>query len=237
MGNNSLYDTLGVPPTAAQEEIKKAYRKLAKEHHPDTNGSTPEAEERFKLITQAYTILKDKGLRAEYDLTGKIPNIKEEPSEEDMVVINATIFFDKVFDHVVQKLLPNELLFRVRLFKVMRREIGKEIKTLRTTLKGLNKALSIIEQMPSCVKKKKGMEETNFVENVIQKRIDMLTRERKEYVSRMDAAKHCLQALNPYKWKRKYDGDPARLEKRVFRNLDGGGGDMTDMFRMIKGRM
>lgn len=66
---NSLYETLGVAKTASSDEIKKAYRKLAKEYHPDINKS-PEAEEKFKEINAAYEILSDEKKREQYDTYG-----------------------------------------------------------------------------------------------------------------------------------------------------------------------
>jgi len=65
------YDVLGVPKDADAEQIKKAYRKLAMEVHPDRNGGTPEAEERFKELSEAYETLKDPQRRAAYDRFGK----------------------------------------------------------------------------------------------------------------------------------------------------------------------
>ena len=66
------YKTLGVDRKASQEEIKKAYRKLAREYHPDTNPNNPSAEERFKEIQEAYGILSDPKKRREYDSGGGI---------------------------------------------------------------------------------------------------------------------------------------------------------------------
>src|SRR5919108_1188400 len=66
-----LYEKLGVPRTASDEEIKKAYRKLAMTYHPDRNGGSKEAEERFKQITEAYDILRDPQKRAMYDRYGE----------------------------------------------------------------------------------------------------------------------------------------------------------------------
>lgn len=65
-----LYDILGVPRDATTEEIKKAYRRLAREHHPDVN-SDPGAEERFKEVAAAYEILSDPEKRQRYDLYGQ----------------------------------------------------------------------------------------------------------------------------------------------------------------------
>lgn len=62
-----LYSQLGVKRDAGEAEIKKAYRKLAKELHPDKNKSNPDASERFSKVTRAYDILTDKDKRARYD--------------------------------------------------------------------------------------------------------------------------------------------------------------------------
>ncbi len=64
------YDILGVPRTASQEEIKKAYRKLARTHHPDRNPDDSRAEERFKEISAAYDVLGDAQKREQYDRLG-----------------------------------------------------------------------------------------------------------------------------------------------------------------------
>ena len=61
------YATLGVPRTASEKEIKSAYRKLAKELHPDRNQDNPKAAERFSKVTQAYDLLSDAGKRAQFD--------------------------------------------------------------------------------------------------------------------------------------------------------------------------
>ncbi len=62
------YKILGVPEDAADAEIKKAYRKLALEYHPDHNRDDPKSEEKFKEISEAYGALIDPGKRREYDL-------------------------------------------------------------------------------------------------------------------------------------------------------------------------
>jgi molecular chaperone DnaJ len=66
-----FYAVLGVARTASDEEIKKAYRKLAMTYHPDRNGGSKEAEERFKQITEAYDVLRDPQKRAMYDRYGE----------------------------------------------------------------------------------------------------------------------------------------------------------------------
>ena len=67
MATQTPYEILGVKPTATADEIRKAYRKLAKQLHPDLNPGKPEAEARFKSVTAAYDLLSDAEKRARYD--------------------------------------------------------------------------------------------------------------------------------------------------------------------------
>jgi molecular chaperone DnaJ len=67
---DELYKTLGVAKKATDEEIKKAYRKLARQYHPDRNPDDPAAEEKFKEVSAAYDVLGDPAKRKEYDDAG-----------------------------------------------------------------------------------------------------------------------------------------------------------------------
>jgi molecular chaperone DnaJ len=64
------YEILGVPRTAGEEDLKKAFRNLAKKHHPDANPGNPGAEDKFKEINEAYDVLSDPKKRAAYDQFG-----------------------------------------------------------------------------------------------------------------------------------------------------------------------
>lgn len=65
------YKILGVSEQAEEEQIKQAYRRLAKKYHPDLNPNNPEAEEKFKNVVEAYETLGDADKRKEYDLKRK----------------------------------------------------------------------------------------------------------------------------------------------------------------------
>ena len=64
------YEVLGVDKSASEEEIKKAYRKLAKQYHPDLHPGDKEAEEKFKEANEAYEVLSDAEKKAKYDRFG-----------------------------------------------------------------------------------------------------------------------------------------------------------------------
>ena len=71
MAAKDFYQVLGVPDTASQDAIKKAYRRLAKQHHPDANPNNPQAAERFKEISEAHSVLSDPEKRKQYDTMRK----------------------------------------------------------------------------------------------------------------------------------------------------------------------
>ena len=66
MAKKDYYEVLGVDKSASADEIKKAYRKLAIQYHPDKNPGNKEAEEKFKAAAEAYSVLSDADKKARY---------------------------------------------------------------------------------------------------------------------------------------------------------------------------
>ncbi|MFB3887600.1 MAG: DnaJ C-terminal domain-containing protein [Thermodesulfobacteriota bacterium] len=83
MANRDYYHILGVSKNASDEEIKRAYRKLAMKYHPDRNPNRKEAEERFKEINEAYAVLSDKEKRKQYDMFGA-EGFRQRYTQEDI---------------------------------------------------------------------------------------------------------------------------------------------------------
>jgi curved DNA-binding protein len=80
MADRDFYEVLGVSRSASQDEIQRAYRKLARTYHPDVNKD-PQAEERFKDVSEAYDVLSDPDLRRRYDAFG--PDFRRVPDDVD----------------------------------------------------------------------------------------------------------------------------------------------------------
>lgn len=83
MAKKDYYEILGVQKTATEDDVKKAYRKLALKYHPDRNPGNKEAEEQFKGINEAYAVLSDKEKRKEYDTYG-MSGFQQRYSQEDI---------------------------------------------------------------------------------------------------------------------------------------------------------
>jgi DnaJ-class molecular chaperone len=107
MPSNDYYKVLGVSRSASAEEIKKAYRRLARKHHPDVNPNDKDAEEKFKAVSEAFEVLSDPKKREVYDRYGyysdQIPSGAGAGSVFDFSRFDATNFkdiFSEIFSSI-----------------------------------------------------------------------------------------------------------------------------------------
>ena len=119
--SENYYDVLGVNRGCDGDEIKRAYRKLALELHPDRNRGNKSAEDRFKKVVMAYEVLRDPGKRAEYDIGFNHTTGSFDPSSIDPRLLDPDEFigmFSKLFGDYLDVRIPGG--FRGRVEKAAR---------------------------------------------------------------------------------------------------------------------
>ena len=98
MSKRDYYETLGIDREASPEQVKKAYRKLAHQYHPDKNSGNKEAEERFKEVSEAYEVLRDPEKRAAYDRFGHAGVGRSAEGFADFADVGFGGLFDDLFE-------------------------------------------------------------------------------------------------------------------------------------------
>lgn len=126
------YEVLGVSRTASEEEIRKAYRKLARQHHPDMNPGDVAATERFKEVQLAYETLSDPAKRAAYDSYGPRMNFRRRPAASRPGPASGGFSFEEVMEE----------FFGGSSFRGRNIQVRVEIEFL-DVLKGCTKAIKI----------------------------------------------------------------------------------------------
>ena len=106
MANSDLYAVLEVAPTASLDELKRAYRRLARQYHPDANPGDAASEARFKEVSQAYEILSDPERRANYDRFGSDVGAGGNPFGANSVQDIFDMFFGGMGGHASQRRGP-----------------------------------------------------------------------------------------------------------------------------------
>lgn len=146
----SHYETLGVQRSSSPGEVKKAYRKLTLEWHPDKHGGSSAAEEKFKLITLAYEVLKDPQKKAAYDRGFNTNSGRFDPTNIDPSLLDPEEFmkvFSQMFGEYLDERIPGG--FKDRVSNAARRAAegqGKKKGGQKTKKKTKKKA----KQKPSC---------------------------------------------------------------------------------------
>lgn len=134
-----LYDKLGVKPDATPDQIKKAFRKKARQLHPDHNPNDPKKEQEFKEVAIAYDILSDPTRRQWYNETGD-ENSADTTKQEAM-----NLFLEIVITNIMKKnksIFISDFFKEIReAFKVSAKDYVKHIKAIKQTVKHLEKVL------------------------------------------------------------------------------------------------
>ena len=101
----TYYQVLGVPETATEQEIKKAFRAIAKANHPDTHPGDSAAEERFKAANEAYETLSDTGQREKYDTNLKMAPTQKKVEKSSAVPVDfGNRNFGDMFENMFQEM-------------------------------------------------------------------------------------------------------------------------------------
>lgn len=142
------YQILGVSPNCSQAEIKKAYRQLAVQHHPDKNSGNWESEEIFKEILESYLILSDEETRSEYDYirgfkSGYVQH--DDPSKPSP--IKFLVHFKKIKDAAMH---TNGHMNKKALFKVVDELLSEETLTFLINQRDLSINYLIIDELIIC---------------------------------------------------------------------------------------
>jgi DnaJ-class molecular chaperone len=139
----NYYEILGVPQDASQEEIKSAFRKQASRWHPDRNPGNADAEEKFKNITEANTVLSDEAQRREYDYSipaAETHNDNELPGAGSIIKRQPSRSRPQGWSRGYQPdVQPQNMEELGNMYDIIegRRDIGENIDSLRKTIEGL----------------------------------------------------------------------------------------------------
>jgi len=178
----NLYDILGIKKKASQEEIKQAYKKEIKKHHPDKGGDKDE----FIKVNKAYLVLSDYSRRKEYDKTGKT-----EIDNLDTMAINEIA---KHFNEV----LKSDKFENLDIIQFIVKYVQKDIKKHEEAVKGAKKTKEkILKYKKRVIKvKKKG---NNLFTSVLKEKINRIDSDIRAIKQKIEVFKLVIKKLKDYK--------------------------------------
>lgn len=225
---HSLYETLGVEIDATDKEIKKAFRELSKEHHPDKGGD----EELFKRISEAYSILSDPGKRKRYDSTGKVPKSEEMLHGEAISVLRH--LFGMSIDEMVTKRSMGDFGGYVqiqpdRILETMKGAIRDKVKGFKSTIANNKKILTQFENLRNAITYKKEEKDNLYLQTLIFKK-NAVQRTIFDTENALEVAEIAKINLEDYVYNRTHEEDNDDYQKKLNKN----GSRLLEMFGKAK---
>lgn len=181
-----LYTILDVSRDAGPGEIKRAYRRKAKEHHPDTGGD-PEV---FMAVARAYAVLSDDERRAEYDVTGKV----DENVARNLLARVAKAVAD-MLDQALEQ--TNGRMSEVNLIEKMREATSKNILILKSELSKVTAQIKDLEGLRKRVKRND--DEPNLFVQIFDEKLKIAVEKRREIKDVLEVAERASEELEHYK--------------------------------------
>jgi len=147
--NQNLYEILEISKTSSQEEIKKAYRKLSMEYHPDRNNGSEASTEKFKKISSAYETLGNENNRRKYDMMSNIGEMGGEHNMGPGINPNDIFnFFSKnIFNGMGMNMMDPEATMRMNMGMGNGRSPNMQFFNMDNLKKGLNKPIPIVKNI------------------------------------------------------------------------------------------
>lgn len=210
---NDPYSTLGVPKDASDEDIKQAYRKQAKENHPDTEGGD---KERMQELIAAYSILKDPTKRKRYDETGET---EDRPFDARFVE-----FVQEVFLKVVME-TPN--VENVDLLQATRALANKVIRGYETKRDEVQKTINQMEKVLKRLTRKKKTG-ADIIGEVMKGTIADQKRTIRLMNDQIKFMRDCVEILSDYR----YEFDPVSVKWQSFGSF--GNMDNSEIYKNLE---
>lgn len=191
----TLYEVLGVRPDASADQVTKAYRKRARRLHPDANPGDPEAEVRFKELTEAYEVLRDPERRAVYDRTGEVPKAKRPHAEENELLMVLIPCLGSTLEYVQKRW---RALSRVDLVAELKRVIRSRREELERQRADAEACIRFTSEGLGRSFLKDGADEENLLDAALRRQVRQAEEVRDQIAAELDRLTRALGLLDRY---------------------------------------